>query len=217
MSAATVAPGLAPEDRALVAWQLGREPRDVSGVAVRCPFGRPAVIETRPVLRGAPNPTLLYLTCPYLVNVVSRVEAGGGVRALKAVFTSDESVRRALLELTRAYQERRALLAEARVSGDESAPGDQETLRDGGMPNGATSHDGVARDLSEAGIGGPSDPSKASCLHAYAAALLAVRSGWLPPMAGVEVVWERLGLPATANWCDDDRCISRRDKAGELR
>jgi hypothetical protein len=195
MSAAVVAPGLAPGDRAVVAIQLGREPEDVSGVAVRCPFGRPAVIETRPLLRGAPNPTLLYLTCPYLVNVVSRVEAAGGVRALKAAFASDEHVRRALLEVTRAYQKRRALLAEARVSGDESAPGDRET------PSRA-----VPRDLRASGIGGPSDPSRASCLHAYAAALLAVRSGWLPPVAGVEVVWERLGLPATAMWCDDDRC-----------
>ena len=154
MSTAVVASGLAPEDRVVVAWQLGREPRDVSGVAVRCPFGRPAVIETRPVLRGAPNPTLLYLTCPYLVNVVSRVEAGGGVRALKDAFASDERVRLALIEVTRSYQERRALLAEAGVSGDESALGDQETPRDAGMPIGTTLNDGAPRDLSESGIGG---------------------------------------------------------------
>ncbi len=67
----------------------------------------------------------------------------------------------------------------------------------------------TSRDLRVTGIGGPSDPSKASCLHAYAAALLATREGWLPVVPGVDAMWERLGLPTTAMWCEDDRCSER--------
>ncbi len=76
MSPEPVEGDLTGEEQAIIAVQLGREPRDVSGVAARCPFGCPAVIETRPWLSGgAPNPTLLYLTCPVLVTAVSRLEA----------------------------------------------------------------------------------------------------------------------------------------------
>jgi len=187
---------LTGEERAIVAVQLGREPRDVSGVAARCPFGCPVVIETRPWLSGgAPNPTLLYLTCPVLVAAVSRVEAGGGVRALKAAFASHELVREVLLEVSRAYQTRRAALEMSDRAG-ESGPG-------------VSSDRAASRDLGASGIGGPTDPGKASCLHAYAAALLATREGWLPSVPGVDAVWERLGLPTDSVWCEDDRCSER--------
>jgi len=187
MSPDPVEPGLTAQEHAIVAIQLGREPRDVSGIAARCPFGCPVVIETRPWLStGAPNPTLLYLTCPVLVTIVSGLEAAGGVRALKAAFAGDEVVREVLLEVTRAYQARRASL-DAKTRSDRAAP----------------------RDLRASGVGGPTDPGRASCLHAYAAALLAVREGWLPVVPAVDVVWERLGLPMTATWCEDDRCSER--------
>jgi exopolyphosphatase/guanosine-5'-triphosphate,3'-diphosphate pyrophosphatase len=177
-------------DLAVVSGQLGRQARDVTGIAVRCPFGRPAIIETSPVLTGGlPNPTLLYLTCPSAVAVISRIESAGGVRHLKSAWRTDLDLRARLDEVTRAYQERRAFLAE----GADPRP--------------------------EAGIGGPEDPGKASCLHAYAAALLAVRGGWLvagaPGLAGgpaerpeppAEAAWDRV-LPARdALWCTDDRC-----------
>ena len=189
MSVSPREPALTAEERTIVASQLGREPRDVSGVAARCPFACPAVIETLPVLSdGTPNPTLLYLTCPVLVTAVSTVEARGGVRALKAAFGADESVREVLLEVTRLYRVRRAALA---------GPG---------CPD-APARVAAPRGREEPGVGGPSDPSKASCLHAYTAALLAVRQGWLPSVPGAEDVWNRLGLPGAAVWCRDGRCL----------
>jgi hypothetical protein len=67
-------------DRAVVARQLGRAPRAFRGVAVRCPFGRPAVTEQAPFDdAGAPFPTTYWLTCPQLVAKVSRLESEGGV------------------------------------------------------------------------------------------------------------------------------------------
>jgi hypothetical protein len=68
------------EDVAIVEQQLGRPPRAFRRVAVRCPFGRPAVTEQRPFDdAGTPFPTQFWLTCPHLVAQLSRLEAGGGV------------------------------------------------------------------------------------------------------------------------------------------
>ena len=64
----------ADADRAIVARQLGREPRAFGRVAVRCPFGRPAVTEQHPYAPdGEPFPTTYYVTCRYLVAAISRV------------------------------------------------------------------------------------------------------------------------------------------------
>jgi hypothetical protein len=68
------------DDLATVAWQLGRPARAFRGVAVRCPFGFPAVTEQDPFAAdGSPFPTTYYLTCPWLVAAVARIEAAGGV------------------------------------------------------------------------------------------------------------------------------------------
>jgi uncharacterized protein len=67
-------------DRAFVERQLGRPPRAFRRVVVRCPFGRPAVTEQEAYdENGEPFPTGYWLTCPYLVAAVSRLEAAGGV------------------------------------------------------------------------------------------------------------------------------------------
>ena len=68
------------DDEAVVERQLGRRPRAFRRVAVRCPYGRPAVTEqwARDV-NGDPFPTTFYVTCQYLVAAISRLEAAGGV------------------------------------------------------------------------------------------------------------------------------------------
>ena len=90
-------------DRADVARQIGREPRAFSRVVVRCPFGRPAVTEQSPYdPDGEPFPTTFWLTCPFLVAAVSRIEAAGGVA-----------------RWTRAAAEDPALAASLRAANDE--------------------------------------------------------------------------------------------------
>ena len=80
-------------DREIVARQIGREPRAFGRVAVRCPFGRPAVTEQAPYdPNGEPFPTTYYLTCRHLVAAVSRLEAAGGVERWSAAVAEDEEL-----------------------------------------------------------------------------------------------------------------------------
>ena len=81
-------------DRALVERQLGRPPRAFRRVAVRCPFGRPAVTEQAPFDNaGEPFPTTFWLTCPHLVAAVSRLEAAGGVDRWSRAAADDPELR----------------------------------------------------------------------------------------------------------------------------
>jgi uncharacterized protein len=97
-------------DRALVARQLGREPRAFRRVVVRCPFGRPAVTEQAPFDEsGAPFPTQFYVTCRYLVAAISRLEADGGVERWTRAAADDAELARSLRD---ADAEQRALRPE---------------------------------------------------------------------------------------------------------
>jgi exopolyphosphatase/guanosine-5'-triphosphate,3'-diphosphate pyrophosphatase len=184
-------------DRAVIAGEIGRTPRDLTGIAARCPYGYPAVIETAPILtEGSPNPTLLYLTCPALATVVSRVESSGGVKRFRQMVGEDSALREVLMSVTQLYQERRAALAA------------RQTVA---LPPG---------ERLGAGIGGPESPEVASCLHAYAAAILAVLSGWLVGddvmrrsavgaaslAARANEAWLRFLPSLDRSWCEDRRC-----------
>jgi hypothetical protein len=98
------------DDRALVERQLGRPPRAFRRVAVRCPFGLPAVTEQAPFdAAGTPFPTQFWLTCPHLVAGLARVEAAGGVERWTAAAERDAELRKGL---ARAHAEQRALRPE---------------------------------------------------------------------------------------------------------
>lgn len=111
MTAARSAGSPASSDREAVAALIGREPLAGFEVAVRCPFGAPAVVRNRPRdARGRPFPTRDWLTCRALAEAVSRLEAAGGVRMLEA----DEDMRE---ELLAAHRRHRALHDGHRVAG----------------------------------------------------------------------------------------------------
>jgi uncharacterized protein len=98
------------DDRALVAKQIGREPRAFRRVVVRCPFGRPAVTEQAPFGKdGRPFPTAFWLTCPAAVAKVSRLEAAGGVERWSAAARGDPEL---AASLAKADSEQRALRPE---------------------------------------------------------------------------------------------------------
>ena len=93
-------------DVEVVARQIGRTPRAFKRVAVRCPFGRPAVTEQAAFdADGHPFPTQFYVTCPHLVAAISRVEAAGGVERWTRAVESDPALAQSL-EAAQAEQRR---------------------------------------------------------------------------------------------------------------
>jgi uncharacterized protein len=144
----------ADADREVVALQLGREPRAYRRVAVRCPFGLPAVTEQSPYTPdGEPFPTTYYVTCRHLVAAISRLEAAGGVERWTDAAAHDPDL---VASRVRADDEQR------RIRRDLA---DGETGRDGGASL-------------QLGVGGAVRTGSLKCLHAHAAYALA-RPGYL--------------------------------------
>jgi hypothetical protein len=114
-------------DEELVARQIGRAPRAFARVAVRCPYGRPAVTEQAPFDEdGRPFPTQYYVTCPYLVAAISRLEAAGGVERWSRAAEQDESLARSLAA---AQAEQRRLRPELDAGiGGSTRPGSLKCL-----------------------------------------------------------------------------------------
>lgn len=159
------------DDRATVERQLGRAPRAFRRVAVRCPYGRPAVTEQEPYgADGEPFPTTYYLTCPRLVAAIARIEAAGGVERWSRAAAADEVLATSLERATQEQRDLRRELADSRVG------------RDGGASL-------------ELGIGGSRSPGNLKCLHAQAAFALA-RPGYSLGeriLAEVEPLWPTEG------------------------
>jgi exopolyphosphatase / guanosine-5'-triphosphate,3'-diphosphate pyrophosphatase len=185
----------------IVAAQLGRAPRGWQGVALTCPFGFPAVVETRPYLEdGSPFPTLLYLSCPSAVSEIGSQEGRQGVGDLRRLVRDEPSVREALLDLNARYRARR------------------RALLPGGRPPPGALDDGAVLEM---GIGGPPDPRDATCLHAYAAGLLVALEGPPqilrgavgrgrpdPPRPEVLGTWRALLARLGNLWCMNGWCRS---------
>ncbi len=137
------------DDRAVVAEQIGREPRAFRRVVVRCPFGYPAVTEQTPYDdAGNPFPTTYWLTCRHLVAAVSRIEAAGGVERWSELARRDDAL---AASLERASSQQRAIRRELGGAGP--------------WPEGGASL--------ELGIGGSSRGGSLKCLHAHVAYALA--------------------------------------------
>lgn len=159
----------ADADRAVVARQIGREPRAFGRVAVRCPFGRPAVTEQSPYdPEGEPFPTTYYVTCRWLVTAISRLEAAGGVERWTAAAAADPVLADSLAA---AHEESRRI--RRRLAAGERG-------RD----------DGASIDL---GVGGAGRAGSLKCLHAHAGFALA-RPGYelgARIVAELEPLWPR--------------------------
>lgn len=100
-------------DEQAVTAQLGRRPRDVAGVAYRCPCGWPAVVATRPRLADqTPFPTTYYLTCPRAVAACSRLEAQGVMGQMSRRLHEDPELADRYAAAHRAYLAQRERLGE---------------------------------------------------------------------------------------------------------
>jgi hypothetical protein len=100
-----------PEDREVVAAQLGRRQRAMRGVAHRCGCGLPDVVETSPRLEdGTPFPTLFYLTCPRAARAIGRLEASGLMREMTDRLRSEPGLQERYDAATADYLTRRDAL-----------------------------------------------------------------------------------------------------------
>jgi uncharacterized protein len=87
------------DDSVVVSWQLGRRAKPFRRVAARCAYGFPAVTEQAPFGDdGEPFPTTYYLTCPWLVSGIARVEADGGVERFSRAAATDPELARSLAD-----------------------------------------------------------------------------------------------------------------------
>jgi hypothetical protein len=113
--------------RAVVAAQLGREPRAIRDIAHRCPCGHPDVVETSPRLAdGTPFPTLYYLTCPRAAAAIGTLESSGMMREMTDRLRADPDLAAGYLAAHARYLARREEIARVDEIAGVSA---------GGMPN----------------------------------------------------------------------------------
>jgi hypothetical protein len=141
-------------DERTIAWQIGRKPRGLSGVASRCSYGFPQVVRVHPVVDGEPFPTLYWLTCPYLASEIDRLESDGWVGRIEARLSRDR-------DLFTRY--RAAVKAYVRSRLDLLSDEDLRYLRGRGM----------LASLTQRGIGGIAERQRVKCLHLHAADALA--------------------------------------------
>jgi uncharacterized protein len=122
------------EDVEALSRQLGRAPRGLADVAVRCPYGRPAVVSQHAYLEaGEPFPTTYYLTCPAAVAAVSALEDAGGVARYERLVAADAGARASYrhgAELQRSLRRPAAVMADG---GDSLILGIGGTARDGAV------------------------------------------------------------------------------------
>jgi hypothetical protein len=115
---------LSAADEAAVAAQLGRPPRDIVGVAHRCPCDLPDVVATSPRLSdGTPFPTFYYLTCPRATSLIGTLEASGLMREMSERLAGDPRLAAAYEVAHRGYLADRGAYGHVDEIGDVSAGG----------------------------------------------------------------------------------------------
>ena len=134
----------ADSELGLVTRQIGRPPRKPWRVAVRCPWGRPCVIASPPVLEdGSRFPTLFWLTCPHLIDGVGALESAGEAETWATRAEKDPALAVGLEQADRVLREQR--------------------LREGAGSD----------PCADVGLAGQRDPLGVKCLHAHVALALA--------------------------------------------
>lgn len=127
-------------ESALVAAQVGREPRDPWRIVARCRYGYPSVIASPPLLDdGTPFPTFAWLSCPWLVERVGAIESAGEADRWATRVLAEPHLAAALHETDAAVRAARA----AEGGGEHACSG--------------------------VGIAGQRDPLAVKCIHAHVA------------------------------------------------
>jgi hypothetical protein len=149
-------------DKDIIARQLQREPRNLTGVARRCRHACPQVVVNHPLPRAESDasyfPTVFWLTCPAVVRRISRIEDHGYIRRIQEDVQASRDFTHDLRDAQLEYIYLRNSLLE---------PEDRILLRSQRKP--------LARSLERSGIGGVADLGTIKCLHMHYAHYLATR------------------------------------------
>ena len=142
----------------IIAKQIGRPPRGFLKVESYCQYGYPKVIQVYPLLRDGerfePFPTMFWLTCPIVIEQISRLEEQGVIKQLEKEMAENPKLQTQYDEDHERYaKERFALLK----------PQDKTFLEERGL----------IETLRERGIAGIQDHRFVKCLHAHYAHHLA--------------------------------------------
>ena len=94
---------VALKDRRIIEAQIGRKPRGLIGVGLRCSHGYPQLGVVSPLVEGEPFPTIYWLTCPFLQREIDRLEAGGWIGRLERRVASSSELMEGMAWAHRQY------------------------------------------------------------------------------------------------------------------
>lgn len=137
-------------DKKIIAWQLGRRPRGLTGIAARCPHGYPQVVVVYPLVDGKPFPTTYWLTCPFLQKEIDHLEAQGMIKVLEARIRTEPELAQRFGRAHRDY-----IAARLRLLSQKDRIQLEQT--------------GMLAVLTSRGIGGTADFTRVKCLHMHVA------------------------------------------------
>ncbi|PNR91315.1 hypothetical protein HWHPT5561_07245 [Petrotoga sp. HWH.PT.55.6.1] len=164
------------EDLEIIEKQLGRCVSNVLTIGKRCIYGYPQVIKSFPLKDGKPFPTLYWLTCPYLVEEVSKLEAQQKIAEIEKMIQNDPGLKQQMIRAHEVEIEKRMKLLGEKIN---SLP------------------ENMIKKLKETGIGGIEDFSKIKCLHLHYASYL---DGENNPAGKI------VNSYISKKYCDDKRC-----------
>lgn len=95
------------EQRAIVAEQIGREPKGLIRVVRATDQGIPLVVQMRSLVEDVPFPTLYWLTSKTLCKAIGTIETQGWVKDIEQRIQEDDELRAAFLKNQQAYVAKR--------------------------------------------------------------------------------------------------------------
>lgn len=92
---------------AMIAEQIGREPKGLVGISVATEAGVPLVLQMRSLVENVPFPTLYWLSSKELCKAIGQIEGKGWVKEIETRLQQDAELKEAFLQNQKAYVARR--------------------------------------------------------------------------------------------------------------
>lgn len=167
-------------DKRIVEIQLNRRIDNFFETNKYCPFGYPAVITVNPFFKKVAAPTMYWLTCPYLIYRVDRLESESNlISKLGKKLEKDIEFNNLMNKSHQRYAEKRSnLITKKQLEKAKSISND------------------LFNTLLNSGVGGIKDKKGIKCLHTHLADYLV---GETNPVG--EIVFKKIDWPENCNQC----------------